>query len=252
MQDRNLKRTIKFLGIAVLMPILLILSFSFASGGFNGGLTIFSTLTLSIGSSFSIGALIGFLFGIPRTQQHQNNGAADSGAQKDSDQSEATKSRYQVNTNLEQVSDWLTKILVGVGLTQFDYLKNLIINISTSISENIPLAAINKPTTLVATSIVYFLICGFLAGYIITRLFLTGAFSQAEEESKVGDISDELLLLSPEGSEFALPSDPNALMHKALMSLVTKSYLQPKGQATLMFEFTQRAKDYRIEKLRGK
>ena len=25
---------------------------------------------------------------------------------------------YRVNTNLEQISDWLTKILVGVGLVQ--------------------------------------------------------------------------------------------------------------------------------------
>src|SRR5205085_11890184 len=28
-----------------------------------------------------------------------------------------------VNTNLEQISDWLTKILVGVGLTQFGSLR---------------------------------------------------------------------------------------------------------------------------------
>ncbi len=48
-----------------------------------------------------VGGLVGFLFGIPRTNNASNSG-----------------SDYQGNTNLEQVSDWLTKILVGVGLVQ--------------------------------------------------------------------------------------------------------------------------------------
>ncbi len=32
--------------------------------------------------------------------------------------SHSNKVNYRSNTNLEQISDWLTKILVGVGLTQ--------------------------------------------------------------------------------------------------------------------------------------
>jgi hypothetical protein len=47
------------------------------------------------------GGLLGFLFGIPRSQ-HNNPSAG----------------RYAVNTNLEQVSDWLTKILIGAVLIQ--------------------------------------------------------------------------------------------------------------------------------------
>jgi hypothetical protein len=61
--------------------------------------------SLSIGSSvFLIGGLVGFLFGIPRTVQ---SSSPSTGA-----------TQYQGNTNLEQVSDWLTKIIVGVGLVQ--------------------------------------------------------------------------------------------------------------------------------------
>jgi hypothetical protein len=47
---------------------------------------------------------VGFLFGIPHTVQ--GTAAPTDGTQ------------YQGNTNLEQVSDWLTKIIVGVGLVQ--------------------------------------------------------------------------------------------------------------------------------------
>lgn len=60
---------------------------------------------LAIASAASlVGGIVGFLFGIPRTVQ---GSAATNG-----------ETQYQGNTNLEQVSDWLTKILVGVGLVQ--------------------------------------------------------------------------------------------------------------------------------------
>lgn len=67
---------------------------------------------LIAGASLAAGLLIGFLFGIPRTLQ------------KESQPSDAVKAEgpetgtYGVNTNLEQISDWLTKIIVGVGLVQ--------------------------------------------------------------------------------------------------------------------------------------
>jgi hypothetical protein len=55
-------------------------------------------------SAFLLGGLVGFLFGIPRTVQ----GSTPS----------ADITQYVVNTNLEQVSDWLTKIIVGVSLVE--------------------------------------------------------------------------------------------------------------------------------------
>lgn len=55
-------------------------------------------------AAFLIGGLVGFLFGIPRTVQ---SSTPSKGA-----------TQYQGNTNLEQVSDWLTKIIVGVSLVE--------------------------------------------------------------------------------------------------------------------------------------
>ena len=62
------------------------------------------------GAAFLGGVLVGILFGIPRTLQ-TDEPPGDS-------LSSRTHVGYRVNTNLEQISDWLTKILVGIGLVQ--------------------------------------------------------------------------------------------------------------------------------------
>jgi hypothetical protein len=66
-------------------------------GAFGVGVVIGS-------SAFLIGGLVGFLFGIPRTVQSSTRSTG--------------ATQYQANTNLEQVSDWLTKIIVGISLVE--------------------------------------------------------------------------------------------------------------------------------------
>jgi hypothetical protein len=66
--------------------------------------TVFGTAVAIAGAAALTGGVVGFLFGIPHTVQ----GSA----------TPAGGTHYQGNTNLEQVSDWLTKIIVGVGLVQ--------------------------------------------------------------------------------------------------------------------------------------
>src|SRR5207247_8409037 len=64
-------------------------------------LSIASIGLIAAGAAWLTGALLGFLFGIPHTRE-------------DLQQSD----RYKPSTSLEQISDWLTKIIVGVSLTQ--------------------------------------------------------------------------------------------------------------------------------------
>jgi len=68
----------------------------------------FGTAAVIGGSAYFTGGIVGFLFGIPRTV----HGSARS----------ERVTQYQGNTNLEQVSDWLTKIIVGVGLVQIGHI----------------------------------------------------------------------------------------------------------------------------------
>ena len=50
-----------------------------------------------------VASVLGLIFGVPRARE-------DSGA--------PTTERFLANSNLEQISDWLTKVLVGAGLVQ--------------------------------------------------------------------------------------------------------------------------------------
>ena len=119
-------------------------------------------------SSFLAGVLIGFIFGIPRALQTQ------SPSQAASDNAPV----YHVNTNLEQISDWLTKIIVGVSLVELGKVPGLLKALGQYLSAC--LGEVCKSPSIAVVLVVLFFVLGFLAGYLLTRLYLTGAFRRAE------------------------------------------------------------------------
>ena len=85
--------------------------------------TIIASAFLMWGASLAVataatmvGALLGFLFGIPRSLQQR---PAIAPAAAEAIQTPSDKSRLLSNTSVEEISDWLTKIIIGVGLVQF-------------------------------------------------------------------------------------------------------------------------------------
>ncbi len=66
---------------------------------------VFSLLCMFSFASVTIGGLVGFIFGIPRTVESSPTAGHNART-------------TAPNTNLEQISDWLTKLLVGATLTQ--------------------------------------------------------------------------------------------------------------------------------------
>src|SRR6267378_5479414 len=117
--DRNLKETTRSLRFWAAGSFLLILLYALAffREGIGIVISIVSHGTLIAIAFGSVGCLVGFLFGIPRTLQSDSLAPTNvSGGGKSNAQTSGY--RQAVNTNLEQISDWLTKILVGVGLTQ--------------------------------------------------------------------------------------------------------------------------------------
>jgi tetratricopeptide (TPR) repeat protein len=112
-------------------------------------------------AALAVGALLGFLFGIPRTIQSEDKST--------------DEYRQVVNTNLEQISDWLTKILVGVGLTQLNNLPLKIWALADKLK-----SGLNDNQAITTCVILNFLVCGFFAGYLLTRLFLAAAFNTAD------------------------------------------------------------------------
>lgn len=120
------------------------------------------------------GAFVGFLFGIPKILQGDRQpGNAVAGQD-----SAISDYRQRVNTNLEEISDWLTKIIVGLGLINLRSIPpqlNLLSNILASGMEG------NNNQAFALSLIIYFLILGFLFGYLSTRLFLSRAFALADQ-----------------------------------------------------------------------
>ena len=162
-------------------------------------LVIFTTATLMAAAATSVGGLLGFLFGIPRTLQQELPPSSLPPALAASPQSPERvltggnwSYRQTVNTDLEQISDWLTKILVGVGLTQLHQLPSQL----WQLAGNFPLAG-SVPFSMAL--ILNFLICGFFAGYLLTRLFLAGAFYTAENSLLRFQIA-KATILSDEGA----------------------------------------------------
>lgn len=121
------------------------------------------------------GIFVGFLFGIPKSFSSNHH---DPSADNKSGNGDVTHSTlYHANTNLEQISDWLTKILVGVGLTQLIHLPSYLKSASVHIAEGLG----GKDAQIFACAVlVYFSVCGFLLGYLWTRLLVADALQKAD------------------------------------------------------------------------
>ena len=109
---------------------------------------------------------VGFLFGVPRQLQEARQAG------------DPSTPGYAGNTNLEQISDWLTKILVGVGLTQILQIPGQIQRLTSFLA---PALGNESSSQVFALGLLgYFSIAGFLIGYLSTRLLLARAFEQAD------------------------------------------------------------------------
>jgi uncharacterized integral membrane protein len=139
---------------------------------------VFSVATMFAAAALVAGALLGFLFGIPRTSQSKDGQTkTEPKEQTDEEDDQKGEETYASNTNLEQISDWLTKILVGAGLVQLGKVGQLF----NSIGDNLGPAFGEGKTGQVfaiATFCLYLLL-GFLIGYLWTRLYFAGALREA-------------------------------------------------------------------------
>jgi hypothetical protein len=144
---------------------------------------VFATATVVAAAAGFTGALFGFIFGVPRvlsSDQPRGGGAA-----------LGRSTRIGANTNLEQISDWLTKILVGVGLTQFGPIAAAAGRLFASLAPSFG-GSKEAGTAFVGGLIIYMATCGFASGWLFTRLFLGGAMATADLAAAVDLVRDSL------------------------------------------------------------
>lgn len=129
-----------------------------------------STILLMAGATYCSGSLMGFLFGIPRVATDSNGDGSH------------PNERYVGNDNLLQVSDWLTKIIVGVGLTQMYSIPTNMYHYATILADS---SGINNPP-FVLFVLIYFGVLGFLFGYLWTRLYFIQSLINTDKGIKEG------------------------------------------------------------------
>jgi len=136
-------------------------------------LNIASTGLLLAGASFITGGFLGFIFGIPRTNALEEERVNEDGVR-------LPRNSYKPNTNLEQISDWLTKILVGVGLTQ---IPTIIVRFNSMV--RFFAGYLGNNSAMVACIIIYFSVFGFMMGFLWSRLYMASAIQAAEREAEL-------------------------------------------------------------------
>jgi len=121
-----------------------------------------------------IGSLLGFIFAVPRAISVPERPTLGDG------KSSEFYPRLAVNTNMEQISDWLTKLLVGVGLVQLRDLPR-----GLNAAAHYVAAGLGDDSKLVqfsAALLAFFTVQGFLAGYLATRIFFQRVFEKADSD----------------------------------------------------------------------
>ena len=128
----------------------------------------------------SVGVLMGFLFGIPKVFQGQGEAATSEAANGSKPEERGPSYRMQVNTNLEQISDWLTKIIVGVGLVELKQIPDSLLRLAAFIQPG--LGSGEEARVMALAIILYASLLGFFLGYLVTRTYIAGIFRRADEQ----------------------------------------------------------------------
>lgn len=115
---------------------------------------------------FVSGCILGFLFGIPKVVKDSVNSSVTS---------------FSDNANLEEISDWLTKIIVGLTLVQFNQIKKMLneaadhINVAFR-SEGFDFFVLGYAV------IIFYIAAGFLVSYFWTRTNYTYILAKGKKD----------------------------------------------------------------------
>lgn len=162
--DQGKGKSTLFVSIVLLSGSVILCTYSLSLGA-EQFLSVISISAMIAFSSAIVGAFIGFIFGIPRTP-----------ASKDPD-------NIAVNTNLEEISDWITKIIVGVSLVQLNQISGGIIELGHTLAVGLG----NHPTSFVfsISTMIFYFVGGFFLGYLWSRIYLPKILRASLEEGRL-------------------------------------------------------------------
>jgi hypothetical protein len=157
-------------GAIALIGTLGIAAFSWSMRGDTGvdWLHVAGILSMVSMAAAAIGALFGFLFAVPRTPVAHH---------------EATITPHSTklpNTNLEQISDWLTKVLVGATLTQMARIPDAAREVFNSVGGSLGVG--DSGVIFTGATILFGLTAGFILGWLATRTWVGRMLTAADDD----------------------------------------------------------------------
>jgi len=201
-----------FVGAAIIGFIGLVLYAGLPTGA-AAPVRVVTTFVFFASACTVCGWLLGLLFGIPRTLARpqpaplaEKAGGTDGSGKENAAPAQtgaAPAATSRVNTNLEDISDWLTKTLVGVGLTQLYFVPHYVWQSAAKISTAAGLGDSTGGQTLFLSLFLFFAPAGFWLGYVGTRTILTKFFDDVERPSAsaiAASLSPDALRLDPDGN----------------------------------------------------
>lgn len=142
------------------------------AGKYDYGVGV-ATVLLFVAAA-AVGTMAGFLFGMPRTQ------VADALTAGDTAPAPRASTKYLTNSNLIKVSDWLTTIIIGLGLVNLGKIVPGLRSLATAL--HAPLGGGRYAGT-IGLSI---LIAGVVAGFLLVYLWTSIRFRELLEEAERG------------------------------------------------------------------
>jgi tetratricopeptide (TPR) repeat protein len=193
-------------------------------------LRMLGTLTLFAAAATTCGWMLGLLFGIPRSLSRSNSQGGN-GTQENRDIGSGVTTK--ANTNLEDVSDWLTKTIVGVGLTGLVAMPGKLWHYAGQLSL-VTTGNLNDARLLFLSLFLFCTTGGFWIGYVGTRTILTKLFEWIDRsmiDEKVNQVleSDILSMLKGIGDGAGLGAVTDA--DRTLLQISLERIASPKELA---------------------
>jgi hypothetical protein len=173
--DESAAMQIRAITVATILGSILVMSTACVTAAWSrAGLIIALAFML-----VAAGYILGLLFAMPRTTPTPESDT------RSQETAHTSKQRlYSINTNWEQISDWLTKIIVGVGLVNARPLAQLLTQSSSTIAAGftIPQGPLPGQTAydLSIAMLIGYPTLGFLLGFFSIRLYIARALYVAD------------------------------------------------------------------------
>jgi hypothetical protein len=150
---------------------------------FLSGLHSFCVLWFVGSGGYFLGVLGGFLFGFPKAKFEKSNYIQGNPS---TTESSLRKDATRDNTNLEDISDWLTKIIVGLGLANFRSFFYYTDKFGTYVGNSVKQGSsdITGGYVVAIASALYGFACGFIFFYVWARSDLARLFSKTPDPRK--------------------------------------------------------------------